>query len=48
MDSLRTDDFNKHIIERAKLILNAIEADTGKNIAVRDSKEVVAAFGDKL
>lgn len=44
----RTDDFNKHIIERAKKLLDAIESVMGKAISGRNSQEVVDKFGDKL
>lgn len=46
--SCRTDDFDKHIILRAKKLLNAIEAATGKVISGRDSDEVINAFGKSL
>ena len=44
----RTDNFDKHIIERAKKLLNAIESAMGKAISGRDSQDVVDKFGDKL
>ena len=44
----RTDNFDKHIIERAKKLLDAIESATGKAISGRDSQDVVDKFGDKL
>ena len=48
VDSCRTDNFEQHIIVRAKKMLDAIEAVTGKPIPGRSSDEVIAAFGDKL
>lgn len=44
----RTDNFDKHIIERAKKLLDAIESAMGKAISGRDSQDVVDKFGDKL
>lgn len=44
----RTDNFHKHIIERAKKLLDAIESAMGKAISGRDSQDVVDKFGDKL
>ena len=48
VEACRTDNFDKHIICRAKAILNAIEKAMGKSLSGRDSEEVVQAFGDKL
>ena len=48
VDSSRTDDFDRHIIERAKKLLDAIESAIGKPISGRSGDEVIAAFGDKL
>jgi hypothetical protein len=44
----RTDDFKKHIITRAKLLLSAIENATGKTISGKDSEEVINSFGESL
>ncbi|MHD0316270.1 GmrSD restriction endonuclease domain-containing protein [Fusobacterium sp. THCT1E2] len=44
----RNDNFDKHIISRAKMLLDAIELATGKTISSRDSEEVITAFGDNL
>ena len=44
----RTDNFDMHIIERAKKLLDAIESAMGKAISGRDSQDVVDKFGDKL
>lgn len=44
----RTDDFDHFILNRAKKLLDAIEAVTGKAITGRDSEEVVSAFGAAL
>ncbi len=44
----RNDDFDAHIIDRAKQLLNLIEKATGKIIAGKDSEDVVNSFGDKL
>ena len=46
--SCRNDNFQEHIIKRAKMLLNAIEKATGKSIPGRDSEDVVNAFGGKL
>lgn len=46
--SCRTDEFEKHIVLRAKKLLDAIETATGKNISGRDSEEVVNRFGESL
>ena len=48
VNSMRNDDFDNHIIFRAKRILSAIEAATGKIIPGKDSQETVEAFGKKL
>lgn len=44
----RSDDFHGHIINRAKMLLAAIENATGKTIAGKDSEEVVSSFGEAL
>ncbi len=44
----RNDDFQGHIIHRAKVILAAIENATGKTIAGKDSEEVIKSFGESL
>lgn len=48
VNAIRNDDFDDHIICRAIILLDKIAAAMGKNIAGRDSEEVVAAFGKKL
>lgn len=45
---VRNDNFEGHIISRAKVILDAIEKATGKTISGRDSEEVINRFGDSL
>lgn len=44
----RENDFNKHIVYRAKKLLDAIEKATGKPISGRDSEEVINRFGETL
>lgn len=48
VDDCRTDDFDSHIINRAKMLLSAIEKATGKTISGRDSEDTIKAFGDSL
>lgn len=48
VDSCRSDDFQIHIINRAKRILLAIESATGKTISGKDSEEVIDRFGESL
>lgn len=48
VEACRTDDFDKHIVERAKKLLDAIEDATGKTISGRDSEDVINKFGSKL
>lgn len=48
VDSCRNDDFDKHIVHRAKMLLDSIENATGKSIAGRESEEVIKVFGDSL
>ena len=48
MDDCKRNDFDHFIVCRAKHILDAIDAATGKKIAGRDSEEVKAAFGESL
>lgn len=48
MDDCKSDDFDHFIMHRAKHILDAIDAATGKKIAGRDSDEVKAVFGESL
>ena len=48
VSACRTDDFDEHIIHRAKEILNAIEKAMGKTLIGRDSEEVERLFGEKL
>lgn len=44
----RDDDFYRHIINRAKMLLKAIENATGKTISGKDSEEVKNSFGESL
>lgn len=44
----RNDDFQGHIISRAKMLLDAIEKATGKTISGKDSEEVIRSFGQSL
>ncbi len=48
VESCRNDDFNSHIIHRAKMLLKAIENATGKSISGKDSDEVIKLFGVEL
>ena len=48
IDSIRNDDFNNHLIFRAKAILKAIESATGKSISGMDTPEVIKLFGCSL
>lgn len=48
INDCRNDDFDTHIVHRAKQLLNAIEQATAKPISGRDSKEVVDGFGAVL
>ena len=45
VNACKSDDFQEHIINRAKMLLDAIEKATGKTISGRDSEDVVNAFG---
>ena len=44
----RNDDFDAHIIDRAKQLLTLIEKATGKTISGKNSEEVISAFGAEL
>ena len=44
----RGDDFDLFLVSRAKKLLDAIEAVTGRTITGRDSEEVIASFGASL
>lgn len=44
----RGDDFDNHIVYRAKKILDSIQSAMGKTIAGRDSDEVISEFGEAL
>ena len=44
----RSDDFQGHIISRAKLLLSAIEKATGKIIYGKDTDDVIKCFGESL
>lgn len=47
-EDVRKDDFDRHIVSRAKLLLAAIERATGKTISGRDSQETADGFGESL
>lgn len=47
-DLLRTNDFNNFIVDRAKKLLRAIEAATGRSISGKDSDEIKKEFGASL
>lgn len=44
----RNDDFDNFIINRAKMLLDAIESAMGKAVSGRDSEEVISVFGNTL
>lgn len=48
VDCMRSDDFNNHIINRARKLLSAIEKAMGKIISGKDSQETINAFGGSL
>ena len=48
VSAARSNDFEKHIVLRAKLLLDAIEKATGKIISGKDSDEVRSKFGESL
>ena len=48
MDSCRKDDFDMHIVHRAKMLLDSIEKATGKSISGRESEDVIRLFGSRL
>lgn len=48
VECCRNDYFDKHIINRAKKLLDSIELAMGKSISGRDSAEVINSFGDTL
>lgn len=48
IESCRNDNFDKHIVFRARMILDAIEMVIGKKISGRDSDEVIKKFGERL
>ena len=48
VDCMRRDDFDQHIIKRAKIILSSIERAMGKTISGKDSQETIDAFGTTL
>ena len=45
---LRGDGFDAFILDRAKMLLDAIETATGKKIVTRDSEEIIQEFGGSL
>lgn len=47
-DLMRSDSFDEYFIERAKKILFAIEAATGRTITGKDSDEIINCFGASL
>ncbi len=48
VDCMRSDDFDNHIINRAKILLSSIEKAIGKTISGKDSEETIEAFGASL
>lgn len=48
VECMRSDDFDNHIINRAKILLSAIEKAIGKTISGKDSEETIEAFGGSL
>lgn len=48
VSAARSNDFEKHIVLGAKLLLDAIEKATGKIISGKDSDEVISKFGERL
>lgn len=48
VSAARSNDFEKHIVLKAKLLLDAIEKATGKIISGKDSDEVISKFGERL
>ena len=48
VECMRSDDFNNHIINRAKVLLSSIEKAIGKTISGKDSEETIEAFGASL
>ncbi len=48
VSAARSNDFEKHIVLRSKLLLDAIEKATGKIISGKDSDEVISKFGERL
>lgn len=48
VSAARSNDFEKHIVLRAKLLLDAIEKATGRIISGKDSDEVISKFGERL
>lgn len=48
VSAARSNDFEKHIVLRAKLLLDAIEKATDKIISGKDSDEVISKFGESL
>ena len=48
VSAMRNDDFNSHILKRAKRLLDAIENAIGKTISGRDSQEIIDIFGGSL
>lgn len=48
VSAARSNDFEKHIVLRVKLLLDAIEKATGKIISGKDSDEVISKFGERL
>lgn len=45
---IRSNDFDKFFICRAKALLDVISAAMGKTISNQDSAETIAIFGDEL
>ena len=48
VDRCRSDNFDQHIIHRAKILLDSIEGATGKAISGRNTEDVIKMFGQTL
>ena len=48
LDRCRSDNFDQHIIHRAKILLDSIEGATGKAISGRNTEDVIKMFGQTL
>ena len=48
VDRCRSDNFDQHIIHRAKILLDSIEGAAGKAISGRNTEDVIKMFGQTL